>query len=154
MALSRSTGFEPAQYTLNVEKNGFASYPDVFGDGPPERLTVGADHEGPPLSIALKRGAVLAGRILNASGEPEANLSVAALKRTERAGPIGFAQVGHAQTNDLGEFRIAALPSGEYLISQPLRVMVPSTRSRLVQRQRLSRRPSSPAHSIRTRPPR
>jgi hypothetical protein len=31
-------------------------------------------------------------------------------------GPIGFAQVGHAPTNDLGEFRIAGLPAGEYRI--------------------------------------
>ena len=30
---------EAGQYTLNVEKPGFASYPDVFGDGAPERIT-------------------------------------------------------------------------------------------------------------------
>jgi hypothetical protein len=69
------------------------------------------------LRIALKKGAVIAGRILNADGEPEANLQVSALKRTDKAGPLGFAQIGNAHTNDLGEFRIAGLPSGEYLIS-------------------------------------
>jgi hypothetical protein len=110
-------GIEPAEYTLSVEKTGFASYPDVFGDGLPERLRVGANHEDPQLRITLKKGAVIAGRILNAVGEPEANLQVSALKRTDKVGPIGFAQVGNAQTNDLGEFRIAGLPSGEYLIS-------------------------------------
>jgi protocatechuate 3,4-dioxygenase beta subunit len=109
-------GIDPAQYILNVEKTGYASYPDAFGDGPPERLTVDSDHGDLQLRIALKKGAVIAGRILNAAGEPEANLQVSALKRTDKAGPIGFAQVGHAATNDLGEFRMAGLPSGDYRI--------------------------------------
>ncbi len=109
-------GLEPAQYILNVEKTGFASYPDVFGDGPPERLTVAADTKDLQLRIPLKKGAVIAGRVLNAAGEPEANLQVSALKRTDKVGPIGFAQVGNGPTNDLGEFRLAGLPSGEYVI--------------------------------------
>ena len=41
---------------------------------------------------------------------------MSALKRTDKAGPLGFAQIGNAQTNDLGEFRIAGLPSGDYRI--------------------------------------
>ena len=59
-------GLEPAQYILNIEKTGFASYPDVLGDGPPERLTIDTSHEDPQLRIALKKGAVIAGRVLNA----------------------------------------------------------------------------------------
>src|SRR5215467_769631 len=106
----------PAQYQLSVEKSGFASYPDVFGDAPIQRLTVASDSKDPQLRIALKKGAVLAGRILNATGEGEPNLQVSALKRTDKAGPLGFAQTGQAQTNDLGEFRIFGLPSGDYVI--------------------------------------
>jgi hypothetical protein len=109
-------GLEPAQYILAVEKTGFAFYPDVFGDGPPQRLTVDGNHQDEHLRIVLKKGAVVVGRIRNPDAEPEANLQVSALKRTDKAGPIGFAQLGHAQTNDLGEFRIAGLPSGEYRI--------------------------------------
>jgi hypothetical protein len=106
----------PAQYQLRVEKTGFAPYPDIWEEGPPKRLTIGADDEDPRLRIALKKGAIVTGRILNAAGEPEADLQVSAVKRTEKAGPLGFAQVGQAQTNDIGEFRIASLAAGDYLI--------------------------------------
>ena len=109
-------GVALAQYQLKVEKTGFASYPDVWESEPPKRLTIGADDEDPRLRIALKKGAVVTGRILNAEGAPEENLQVSALKRTDKAGPLGFAQVGHGQTNDIGEFRIPSLPAGDYLI--------------------------------------
>jgi hypothetical protein len=109
-------GLEPAQYILNVEKTGFASYPDVLGDGPPERLTVDTDDKDPQLQIALKKGAIIAGRILNAIGEPQADLEVSALRRTDKVGSLRFAQGGNARTNDLGEFRMAGLAAGDYLI--------------------------------------
>jgi hypothetical protein len=109
-------GLEPGQYMLNVEKTGFASYPDVFGDVQQERLTIDANYQDQQLRVALNKGAVIAGRILNAAGEPEADLQVSALRRTDKAGPLGFAQTGNASTNDLGEFRIAGLAAGDYLI--------------------------------------
>jgi hypothetical protein len=109
-------GLESGRYDLRIEKAGFASYPDVFGDAPIERLTVDASSTDPQLRVALNKGAVVAGRIMNSSGEPEADLQVSALRRTDKAGPVGFVQFGSAQTNDLGEFRMASLPSGEYRI--------------------------------------
>ncbi len=109
-------GLEAAQYSLQVEKNGFASYPDVFGDGRPERLPIDTHRRAHELRIALQKGAILAGRILNARGEPEADVQVSALRRTDKVGPIGFAQGGHASTNDLGEFRIASLAAGDFQI--------------------------------------
>jgi Carboxypeptidase regulatory-like domain len=114
-------GLEPGPYILNVDKTGFASYPDVLGDGLPERLTVDANHEDPQLQIALKKGAVITGRILNAAGEPQADLDVSALRRTDKVGPLGFAQNGNARTNDLGEFRMAGLAAGDYLIVASVR---------------------------------
>jgi hypothetical protein len=112
---------EPAQYILNVEKTSFASYPDGLGDGPPQRLTIDADHEELQLPIALKKGAVIVGRILSAPGAPEADIGVSALRRTDKFGPLGFVQNGGAQTNDLGEFRIAGLAAGDYIIVASVR---------------------------------
>ena len=112
---------EPGQYILNVDKTGFASYPDVLGDGLPERLTVDANHQDPQLRIALRKGAVIAGRILNAAGEPQADLDVSALRRTDKVGPVGFVPNGNAQTNDLGEFRMAGIAAGDYIIVAAVR---------------------------------
>jgi carboxypeptidase family protein len=109
-------GLEPGQYILNVDKTGFASYPDMLGDGLPERLTVDANHKKLELRIELKKGAVIAGRILNAAGEPQADLEVSAFRRTDKVGPLGFAQNGNARTNDLGEFRMASLAAGDYIV--------------------------------------
>jgi hypothetical protein len=109
-------GLQTGPYILRVDKAGFASYPDVLGDGVPDRLPVDADHQELRLRIALKKGAVIAGRILNAAGEPQADLAVSAFRRTDKVGPLGFAQNGHAQTNDLGEFRMAGLAAGDYIV--------------------------------------
>jgi hypothetical protein len=109
-------GLESGQYQLKVEKAGFAAYPDIFGDAQLERLTIDATSKDPQLRIALNKGAVVAGRIVNSSREPEPDLQVSALRRTDKAGPLGFVQVGNATTNDLGEFRMANLQAGEYRI--------------------------------------
>ncbi len=66
------------------------------------------------LELALQTGAVIAGRVVEASGRP---LFVSALRQT--AGPDGrtiatTAQM--AQTNVAGEFRLASLPDGNYVV--------------------------------------
>jgi hypothetical protein len=114
-------GLEPGQYTLSVDKTGFASYPDVLGDGPPERLTVDDDHPDQQLRISLKKGAVITGRVLDGSGEPQAELSVTTLRRTDKVGPLRFVPNGSGQTNDIGEFRIAGLAAGDYIIEASVR---------------------------------
>lgn len=109
-------GLPSGQYTVNVQKTGFAAYPDVFTDGMPDRLMMDGKIDVSPLNIALNRGAVLTGKIVTASGEPEAGLDVVALRRADRAGWPAFVPTGHAETNDLGEFRMAGLSAGDYLV--------------------------------------
>src|SRR5689334_10864371 len=60
-------GLEPGEYMLNVEKSGFAPYPDVLGDDAPERIRVDAGRDIQPRHVALNKGAVIAGRIVNAA---------------------------------------------------------------------------------------
>jgi hypothetical protein len=65
------------------------------------------------LSVPLFRGGVIAGRVVDAHGDPLDGAQVSAL-RTPRGGRPTMA--GTFQTNDLGEFRIPRLPAGRYLL--------------------------------------
>ena len=72
-------------------------------------------------SIADAKGAVIAGRILGPSGEPQAYVHVMALRRMEApAMPprlIPAPMQGMQQTNDIGEFRLSGLGAGDYFVS-------------------------------------
>jgi hypothetical protein len=103
-------------YQIGVEKTGFAPYPEPSFDKMPDRVTIMAGRASASLTIALHKAAVLAGRIVSKTGEPEAGLQVSALKRTGLGGVMAFVPAGGADTNDLGEYRIAALAAGDYLI--------------------------------------
>ena len=114
-------GVQPGEFVVNAEKTGFASYPDVLSGGLPDRIAVDGKMAVAPLSIQLHRGAVITGRILNAAGEPQADLEVSALRHTDKAvlpdaGLPEFTPNGQAKTNDLGEFRIAGLAAGSYIV--------------------------------------
>jgi hypothetical protein len=71
---------------------------------------------------------VIAGKVLDAQGEPLADVRLMAMRRMERPagmpGPAGAGVVlmpapfsGQQQTNDLGEYRIAGLAPGEYYVA-------------------------------------
>jgi hypothetical protein len=68
--------------------------------------------------VALERGGVVAGGIHDGRGGPLPEMTVFAMRLTRaepRMGPE-MIQGGIVHTNDLGEFRIANLPKGDYLV--------------------------------------
>lgn len=113
----------PGRYRFGAQKAGFAM---PFGPAAmPAAVDVAANID--TVEITLPRGGVLTGRVLDASGEPIANVMVSAMRprpefparagapprpplpRLVMAGPAG-------QTNELGEFRIHSLAAGEYVV--------------------------------------
>jgi carboxypeptidase family protein len=111
-------GLRPGEYRINVERTGYAPL-DEPGRGRTVQLAEGQSIED--LQLQLQKGAVIAGRILAPSGEPEPDVRVIALRRLE--GPrtlprlVPAPMLGLQQTNDLGEFRISGLAPGEYYLS-------------------------------------
>jgi hypothetical protein len=115
---------EPGEYGVNVQKTGFA-----VGPGTPTRATVvvtaGQTVQAP--DVFVDRAGAIAGRILDASGEPLADARVVALAprspqpTASARGPSGpplLLPLGQsASTNDLGEFRIFGLLPGEYVVA-------------------------------------
>lgn len=111
------------RYRIAAQKAGF--------EPPMEPLTMqmfevaaGQTLEG--LTVSLRRGGVIAGRVLDPLGQPLAEGSVTALLKrlSSNDRPAGLTSSGtpllipsgHSQTNDLGEFRIFGLSPGEYVI--------------------------------------
>lgn len=116
------TALPAATYSLSASKGGFISISSgAAKPGMPGRQIVLRDGESvvlPP--IALPRGAVIAGRITDSSGQPVSNAQVRASRfvtvngeRQLRAGTATW----NAATNEHGDYRIFGLPSGEYVVA-------------------------------------
>ena len=110
---------EPGRYRVSVHKAGFAT---MSGPGLPE-ATLKAGERKTDLNVTIQRGAAIVGRVLDENGEPIANANVMAWRRRpvpngaaapERLGLIPAGPV--ALTDDLGEFRLFGLASGEVYV--------------------------------------
>ena len=106
------------EYRIEVQRTGYAPV-DATGQDHTIELADGQAIDN--LQLLMQKGAVIAGRILGPSGEPQADVRVIALRRMEgprmRPRLIPAPMQGMQQTNDLGEFRLAGLPPGEYFVS-------------------------------------
>jgi protocatechuate 3,4-dioxygenase beta subunit len=74
------------------------------------------------VDFALPRGGVITGRILDEFGEPLADTQVAAQRYQNIGGRRRLVPAGRpGVTNDIGEFRLFAIPPGQYYLSATLR---------------------------------
>jgi hypothetical protein len=78
------------------------------------RLSIADGESAAPITIPMSKGGVLAGRVLDPGGEPVEHANVEALMLPAAGGHPQ--QRGGASTNDLGEFRLAHLEAGRYLL--------------------------------------
>jgi hypothetical protein len=117
------TGVAPGGYRVEVQKTGFAPLMAVdlgLARSPIVQVAPGQSVDG--VDCHLQKGGVIAGRILDAHGEPLPDISIMAMRRLKlpdvAGGPARLvpASVPGQQTNDLGEFRVAGLAAGEYYV--------------------------------------
>lgn len=117
----RLDGVEPGTYRLSADRQGFirseygAQASSLSGLGTAVRVSPGSELKN--LDVKLTPHAVVAGRVFDEEGEPLANVRVTALQRRYMQGKKQMVPVGGAQTNDIGEFRVAGLRPGSYWIS-------------------------------------
>jgi hypothetical protein len=69
------------------------------------------------IDIALPRGSVLSGSVVDELGQPYPGVRVDALALRYSEGKRQRSIVGGATTDDLGQFRISGLPPGNYFVS-------------------------------------
>jgi hypothetical protein len=110
--------------TLNVSKGGFVNmqYGQTrpFEPGRPIELSDGQLLD--KVDIALPRGSVVSGRVVDEFGEPVTDAMVTAMRMSFANGRKRLVPAGRlAQTNDLGQFRIYGLPPGDYYVSATYR---------------------------------
>lgn len=111
----------PGEYRINVLKAGYVFDLMLTAAGVPQRppIQVAGGQALDLGDVALTRGGVIAGRVLDPSGEPVANARVSAMRRVSiPASNLAYVPTGQpSQTNDLGEFRVFGLASGEYIVA-------------------------------------
>ena len=70
------------------------------------------------INLALPRGGVIAGVLLDDVGDPAAGVRVSAMRQQFREGRRRLTPIGRpVETNDLGQYRIYGLPAGTYFVS-------------------------------------
>ena len=84
--------------------------------GQPVELTDGQKAE--KIDIALPRGAVIAGVLLDDVGDPAASVRVTAMRQQFRNGKRALVNTGRSvETNDRGEYRLFGLTPGTYFVA-------------------------------------
>ena len=115
----RFTRLPAAEYSLTAEKSTYAAttYPGVTrtlrSNVRPLKLADGQSLSG--LTLALFHTSAIAGRVIDPNGDPVdgAELRVLRLPKSGRGTPQMRAA---GATNDIGEFRVAGLEPGSYLL--------------------------------------
>ncbi|MEX2260908.1 MAG: carboxypeptidase regulatory-like domain-containing protein [Bryobacteraceae bacterium] len=111
----------PGRYQLAAERNGFVrqSYGARAGSpvGTPITLDTGQRMEG--LEFKLTPQAVIVGKVVDEEGEPVTGSQIMVLRQGayQRTGGGRMAPSGGQASNDLGEFRVANLAPGRYIVS-------------------------------------
>jgi hypothetical protein len=113
----RIEGIVPGRYHLFAERTGFLEVDKHRARSDGRVLTLAAGQELKDLRIQLQAAAVVRGRVTDEDGDPLPNAQVAVLRQTFASGRSRLEQAGAERTNDLGEYRVAGLPAGNYYVS-------------------------------------
>lgn len=111
------------KYTVTASKGGFVSlqYGQRRPSEPGTPVDLGAGQTLEKLVIALPRGSVITGRLVDEFGEPLTGAQVRALRYGYAGGTRRLMPAGQGNTtDDQGTFRIYGLPPGEYVVTATL----------------------------------
>jgi Carboxypeptidase regulatory-like domain len=107
----------PGRYRLFAERSGFLDVDKHHGRSEGHVLVLTAGQEVKDLQIRLQAAAVLHGRVTDEDGDALPSAEVTVWRQTFVSGHNHWEQAGSERTNDLGEYRIANLPSGNVYVS-------------------------------------
>jgi protocatechuate 3,4-dioxygenase beta subunit len=111
----------PGEYRLDAQKTGFV--PLLTPGTRPATIAVAAGQVVDGVTVHLRRGGVITGKVIDSLGEAVTDAQIMAMRRTDlpAGAPAGrlvpAPMLGPQQTNDLGEFRVSGLAPGEYYVA-------------------------------------
>jgi Carboxypeptidase regulatory-like domain len=115
---------EPGEYAVQLERPGFAVNSNTKRD---KTIRVIAGQDTKDLVFRMLAAAVISGKILDLDGDPVPNVDVMAIASTGAAATGNVGAPKRGATNDLGEYRIADLSPGKYVVqATPPKLQAPS----------------------------
>jgi hypothetical protein len=112
-------GLPPGQYSLAATKTGFETQrlPETRRGRRVRFLDLNAGGTIENANLALYRNGAITGRVLDRFGEPVQHARVSLMRFARSGGaPQQLSGATRAQTNDIGEFRLAPVPAGRFLL--------------------------------------
>ncbi|MFN7937060.1 MAG: carboxypeptidase regulatory-like domain-containing protein [Bryobacteraceae bacterium] len=110
-------GVEPGSYQLAAERTGYlrATY-SASKSSRSSGVSVASGQSVTGLELKMLPHGVLAGKIVDADGEPLQGVQISAIRVNSLGGKMRAAPVEFGSTNDLGEYRVYRLPAGRYYL--------------------------------------
>ncbi len=107
---------EAGNYQIHAQHQGYVTLP--YQGYPNASVVIGLGQDLKGVIVKLTPQAVVTGKVLDEDGEAVQGAQVALLRRDEprRGGIGGWSTPGMTQTNDLGEYRVAGVTPGSYLV--------------------------------------
>ena len=112
------TDLPGGRYTLAASKPGYvnAQYGQKKPGRPGTPIQLIDTQKLTNLKVALPKGGVLTGTVLDENGEPTPGTQVTAFRYEMRTGQKQLTQAGSDQTDDRGQYRIYGLMPGDYVV--------------------------------------
>lgn len=114
------------RYTVTASKGSYVAlqYGQLRPFEPGKSLDIRDGQLVEKVDFALPRGAVITGRIVDEFGEPLSDAMVSVQRYQNVGGQRRLVNAGrNGVSNDVGEFRIFAIPPGQYYLTATLRPM-------------------------------
>jgi hypothetical protein len=108
----------PGSYFVSASRPGYVEI--QHGQRRPRErgtaITVTSGETRERIDIALPRGAVISGRVVDELGAPYPGVTLIVLAVTYQSGERSFVPSGSAVTDDLGNYRISGMQPGRYYV--------------------------------------
>ena len=110
---------EPGEYTVEARRDGYLSayWGRRGGIRMPRIFTINSGQEMRDLTFRLEPWGALEGKIRFDDGEAAFGVPVILYRKQYYRGKLSYQQSGSARTNDRGEYRIAGLQPGSYIVA-------------------------------------